>query len=143
MKHYSITISALVLCVLLGCGKGYVPMSGTVTFADNGEPVPVGTVIFESGPHHARGHLDEQGRYSLDFDSPGSGLPKGTYNVYVTGASVPDGSVQIAGSTGMSERTRFRNLLDPKYNSATTSGLTVVVDGSSRTFDFRVDRARN
>ena len=134
---------ALTLCVLLGCGKGYVPMSGTVTFSDNGSPLPRGTVVFVSGPHFARGHLDEQGHYTVSFDSPGSGLPKGTYEVYVTDALAVAGYVREANSTGISERPTYKNLIDTKFNSVSTSGLSLVVDGSSKTFDFKVDRSKH
>ena len=133
----------LLLCVVAGCGKGYVQMGGTVTFSDDGAPLTVGTVIFEQGAHHARGTIDEQGRYTLGFDRPGSGLPKGTYTVYVTDAMVEDGVIRSAGSTGISERPNYKNLINPKYNSGATSGLTFTVDGTAKTFDFSVGRAQN
>jgi len=132
----------LLLCGMIGCGKGYVPMGGTVTFSDDGTPVPKGTVIFEQGAHHARGTLDEQGRYTLGFDKPGSGLPKGTYNVYVTDAMVEDGVIETVSSTGTSTRPKYKNLVDTKYHSAATSGLTFAVDGTAKTFDFNVERAK-
>lgn len=132
----------ILVCTIVGCGKGYVPMGGTVTFSDDGTPLTKGTVCFEQGPHYARGTIDEQGRYTLGFDKPGSGLPKGTYNVYVTDVMVEDGVIESSSSMGTSTRPKYRNLVDPKYNSAVTSGLTVVVDGSSKTFDFTVGRAK-
>jgi len=142
MRCYSVIAFALLLCIAVGCGKGYVRMGGTVTFADDNTPLTTGTVIFDQGSHHARGTLDEQGRYMLGFGSPGSGLPKGTYNVYVIDAMVEDGTVLTGVPPATSERTRYRNLIDAKYNSAATSGLTVVVDGTTRTFDFSVERAK-
>ena len=146
MKNYSIAACALLLCVVVGCGKGYVQMGGTVTFSDDNAPLTVGTVIFEQGAHHARGPIDEQGRYVLGFDKPGSGLPKGTWTVHVVDAMVQDGTVSStssSSSSGTYERPTYKNLIDPKFNSAATSGLTFTVDGTEKKFDFSVERAKN
>jgi len=143
MKYYSAIMIAVLLGVIVGCGKGYVPMGGTVTFSDDGSPLTKGTVIFDTGVHHARGELNAQGQYTLSFDKPGSGLPKGTYGVYVTDALVPDGTVASPDSSGSYERPKYKNLIDPKFHSAATSELKFDVDGTKKTFDFKVDRAKN
>lgn len=122
--------------VLSGCGKGYVPMSGTVTFADDGSPLTTGTVCFETDKFFARGELDKNGRYTLGYDKTAGGLPKGTYQVCIVGAVTMIGDSRTQGSNAP----RFRSLIDTKYRTAGTSGLVVVVDGTEKTRDFSVDR---
>ncbi len=117
-------------------------MSGTVTFSDDGAPLTAGTVCFSSEAGYARGSLDSQGKYVLGFDKPGDGLPQGTYKVYVTDAMVQDGTVDTTNSTGASSRPKYKSLVAAKFTSASSSGLTFTADGTQKTFDFKVDRAK-
>ncbi|MGL4944460.1 MAG: hypothetical protein ACRC46_14865 [Thermoguttaceae bacterium] len=130
------------LVSVLGCGTGHVPMGGMVTFSDDGSPLTAGTVCFETDSFYGRGELDEKGKYTLGFDKPGNGIPKGSYRVYVSGAQVEDGVIETMGSTGKSTRPKYKSLVDKKFESGATSGLTFVADGKENKFDFKVDRAK-
>ena len=130
----------LVCCV--GCSSN-VPMSGTVTFSDDGSPVPAGTVCFVNDAVYARGQLDQNGRYTLGFKKQGDGVPRGVYGVCVTGAQKELGMSDEPGSVKGSKggHMMYEELVAPKFHSRTASGITCTVDGSTNTFDFKVDRA--
>lgn len=118
--------------VITGC-SGNIPMSGRVTYSDNGEPVPRGTVVFANATQQARGDLDENGRYVLGFVKENDGLPKGTYQVYIAGTTYYEGT----------EEDPYQKqfvLVAPKFTDPATSGLTIVVDGSTKKFDIVVER---
>lgn len=144
MKNQLLLFVLGLILVVSGCNKN-VPMSGTVTFSDDGSPVPVGTVCFETDSFYARGELDQNGHYVLGFAKAGEGLPAGEYSVCVTGAKVPDGVTEVQSAT--EEGTPgslavYKELVDAKFHSGKTSGLTCKVDSSTKTFDFQVDRAK-
>ena len=121
----------LLLAFALGC-SGNVRFGGNVTFSDDGSPLTIGTVCFESSSFLSRGELDQNGRYNLGSVSAKDGIPKGTYNVYITGAA--KGSMNESGAPVLTP------LIDPKYVAGHTSGLTVTIDGKSKSFDIQVDR---
>lgn len=137
---YLSVIVAAACCI--GCGAN-VPLSGTVTFSDDGSPVPAGTVCFENDAGYGRGTLDQNGRYTLGFGNTGNGIPRGVYGVYVTGAQKPLGMSDEPGSVPGSKggAMRYEELVAPKFHARSTSGITCTVDGSTNTFNFQVDRA--
>ena len=107
-------------------------MEGRVTFSDTGEPLEMGTVVFMKEGFQARGDIRTGGQYTMGSLSERDGLPRGTYQVFITGA------VQLEGTSF--EGLREVPLVERKFTSPDTSGLTVEVDGSTRRFDFEVDR---
>ena len=126
-------LPALCLAVcLLGCSK-LEPMSGTVTFED-GKPLTTGTVIFQTNGFQAKGTLDAQGKYKIGSDKPGNGLPSGKYEVGIAGAEV-----QVS-TKGGGESFESKPLIKEKYSDPSTSGITVTVDGKTKTFDFKVEK---
>ena len=133
-----------IFLLFVGCSKN-VPLSGTVTFGDDGSPLTVGTVNFLKDGKVARGEIQENGTYIVGFERERDGLPPGTYQVFITGAQESIEMPPIPGSNRYGVQMRrlsFRDLIDPKHTSAETSGLTVAVDRKTRTFDIQVDRAR-
>lgn len=142
MKAWWFPVVVAVACGV-GCSKN-VDLGGTVTFSDDGSPVPVGTVCFENKGGYARGQLDQNGRYTLGFEKEGNGLPPGVYGVYVTGARQPVGMKEepssVPGSKGGAMM--YEELVAPKFQARSTSGITCTVDAATRTFDFKVDRAK-
>ena len=138
---------------MIGCGPN-VKFGGKVTYSDDGSPLAVGMVCFESDSFLARGELNKDGYYDLGSQNLKDGIPKGVYRVYISGAedvediaAQGDGqadyatyvmsSASMAGTMGGKI---FSPLIDPKFTSGNTSGLTVNIDGTSKTFDFQVDR---
>lgn len=119
--------------MMAGCGKGYVPMGGRVTYSDTGEPLERGTVSFATDSTLSRGAISEDGRYKIGTFSTTDGLPKGEYRVYITGAA------RIEGPEGKQIEIP---LIDPKYENVESSEFLITVDGSQRQFDFSVDRIK-
>ena len=126
-------LSALLLA---GCGTGNIPISGTVTFSDDGSPLPTGTVIFDDGKSQAQGKIQPDGKYVMGFDKEANGVPPGTYAVTVIGAVEmlpnPEGRFPIP----------YAELIDVKHTDKATSGLTIDVNASQRIYDIQVDRAK-
>ena len=133
-KMKSKIIPALFIILLItGCGSGHVSMGGRVTYSDNGQPLEQGTVSFQTETFQARGEITADGRYTIGSLGSTDGLPPGTYQVFITGSE----DIEIDGD-GMAIRTTHR--IEPKFASPDTSDLTVTVDGSTRQFDFQVNR---
>jgi len=116
---------ALLFCVVLtGCGDGTVPSSGTIKFS-NGEPVPFGLVFFENPQFSYRGTIQD-GTYQIEGVKRGSGLPPGSYRVYVVGDN-PETEL---------------SLFDAKYTSPDTSGLVFEVEkGKDNVFEIIVEKS--
>ena len=125
-------ICLLILGIFTGCDK-MKPISGRVTFSDDGAPLTQGLVIFQTSSYQARGQLNEKGEYALSSLKVGDGIPKGEYSVFVEGTFI-DGP---KGKNGMPTNTV--NLVADKFNGV-ESGLKFTVGSGSNTFDFKVDR---
>ena len=125
MHRLFLPIAFLFCVVLTGCGDGTVQSSGTVTFS-NGDPVPSGIVFFENPQFSYRGIIRD-GVYEIEGVTSGSGLPPGTYTVYVTGSDP---------ATDLS-------LFEEKFTNPATSGLVFEVQkGQKNVFDITVERRR-
>ena len=140
----------ILLCGMTGCGSN-VKFGGRVTFSDDDSPLTTGMVCFESNSFLARGPLDPDGCYDLGSLTLNDGIPKGEYRVYISGADaveeatvthVPGQAEYVTSSSvrGAMAGQIFTPLIDPKFTRGKTSGLTVTIDGSSKKFDFQVDR---
>ena len=146
MNYRFFLLSLTVLLVVSGCGNK-VPLSGTVTFSDDGAPLVQGIVFFESATLTAQGVIQPNGTYTVGTDKLTDGIPRDTYRVYLVGTehirSEPVGANEVNPVTGeINQRTReIRTpIIDPKYANLETSGLTFTADGKTRTFDIQVDR---
>jgi hypothetical protein len=129
---------ALVLCLCIGCSNK-VGLKGTVTFSDDGEPLPLGEIGFSTPTFFARGTIQPDGSYVVGSEGVADGLPPGEYNVTIT-AFMEDKNPTM-GKNGMPVD-NSRHLIDEKYSSQTTSGLKATVDSSTKVLDFKVDRAK-
>ena len=121
-------------CLFSGCSGGGVGVSGKVTLND-GDPVPRGVVTLNSADGTFRGSIQSDGTYVIE------GVPSGTFGVSVTGAmdSMPteDGmTYDDEGNVVESESAEPNSLIDEKYASPDTSGLTLTVPGS---YDLKLD----
>jgi hypothetical protein len=125
----------LLFAVLLtGCGAGpeYVPVTGTVKFADG--TVPKGdapAITFQpvaTGPKvkGASGTIAEDGTFTLQTLNPGDGAQPGDYKVTVhVMRGYPNGKWVVAS----------------KYTNAATTPLDATVDASRENhFDFTVEK---
>ena len=125
MDKFFLSFAVLFCVVMTGCGDGIVQSSGTVKFS-TGEPVPFGIVFFETPQFSYNGTIKD-GTYQIEGVKPGSGLPPGTYTVYVLGTDP---------STDLS-------IFDDKYTNPATSGLVFEVKkGQKNVFDIVVEPRR-
>ena len=138
MKHF---ITIIILITLCGCSKN-VPLSGRITFEDNGEPLTMGTIAFVQGAHQARSEIDSDGRYKLGFEKDGDGLPPGEYQIYIQAVQV-ETAMDPANEDGISEEIilSVTPLIADRYKNPETSGLSFIADGKSKTFDIQVERS--
>ncbi|MDR1270884.1 MAG: hypothetical protein LBK82_15320 [Planctomycetaceae bacterium] len=132
MKNSLFFSLLLALLLLSGCSDK-VGLGGKVTFSDDGSPLGTGTVCFETDTYLARGTLKADGSYVVGSLSEKDGLPAGNYRIYVSGAEKEIGQDK----DGMSI---MEPLIDPKFSSGSTSGLSLDVTASTKSFDFKVDR---
>jgi hypothetical protein len=144
MRYLTFSILMLLLLFVVGCGN--VPLSGRVTFKDNGEPLTTGTICFVNGNQQAIGKIDANGYYKVSFGTK-SGIPKGTYKVCIQEAdkeeAIPTGKTVPNPATGKDEPEMFikhTTLIAAKYANSDTSGLEIIVDGKTKTFDVTIDR---
>ena len=124
------------LIFITGCSDK-VHIGGKVTFSDDNSPVTFGTVEFSTPSFRTEGQIKSDGTYVIGTDTLTDGISKGTYGITVrvdevTMIDQPDGS----------QTPSTRSLIDSKYHSVETSGLTFTVDGKTRKFDIPVDRAK-
>jgi hypothetical protein len=120
--------------VLAGCSKGisYVPVTGTVKFADGSVPQgEIATITFQpadAAPNAkgASGKIADDGSFSLHTLQPGDGALPGAYRVTVhVMQGYPNG----------------RSMVAEKFTRPDTTPLTatVEVDGENH-FDFPVEK---
>ena len=148
----------LFLILLTGCGSN-IKFGGRVTFSDDDSPLSGGTVCFQAGDFFARGEIDENGNYKLGTVTVSDGIPKGTYQVFLSstekiesveiaaispekglaGGQVSTGRNPVDGSVTMGGR-KITPQVALKYASPTTSGIQVIVDGKTKRYDFQVER---
>ena len=134
MSKCIIVPSLLLLALIVGCGSKNQPLTGTVTFSDDGSPLKTGVVVMQSNNQEARGTIEADGSFVMGFASEKDGIPKGeTYKVTIVNA------MEVTGKDGSGMPIKT-SLIDPKYNSPDTSGLTFTSDGKNKTMDLKVDR---
>ncbi|MDR2644300.1 MAG: hypothetical protein LBC74_16080 [Planctomycetaceae bacterium] len=134
-KIFQLSILFSMFCVFAGCSRNF-PISGNVTFYDDGSPLPAGMVIFDDGVKQARSEIKPNGSFVMGFNKKSNGVPAGTYNVAISGA------VKLLPNPDNIYPPPSENLIDEKYSNTATSGLSIVVDGSKKTFDIKVDRPK-
>ena len=132
VKNSFFLFQLLLVLALVGCGNN-ASLKGKVLFSDDKSPVPTGTVCFEKDNFLARGILKPDGTYVVSSLKQGDGLPPGTYRVYISDADKPIG--EDSGGT-----TIYESLIDEKFANVNTSGITIDVTPSTKSFEFEVDR---
>jgi len=147
MKYHFLPL-LIVLLIAAGCNK--VPLRGTVTFSDNDEPVPRGVVYFYTPKLAAQGAIQPDGTYVVGTDKKSDGLPRGTYQVYISGADDisyvqerPLGQIDPVTGNNIDDRYRTevrKSLIHKKYTDFDTTPLTFTADGKQKKFDIKVER---
>lgn len=130
-----LALAALALTPL-SCGRDGPEMasvSGTVTY--QGKPVPMGTITFVSPDplrRNAIGHIDANGRYRLQTETPGDGAQLGDYDVtvYSHDEKILDYKPKVPVPPKI--------LTPAKYENPKTSGLKKTVKSGSNTFNIEL-----
>ncbi len=119
----------------LGCGSSGPEMAsvhGKVTY--NGQPVPKGTVSFQStapeGGRNATGMINPDGTYTLQTENPGDGAQLGEYRVAISARD--DAILDYIPKKPVPPK----RLVPEKYENPDTSGLTATVKSGSNEVDF-------
>ena len=123
--------------IVAGCSQN-VKVTGKVTFED-GTPLTMGRVCFQTETMFADGPLKEDGTYTLGSLGENTGLPKGTYQVFISGATTPP---QLGAGMGMNpgggpgastigSYTPGTPLINKKFTDRMTSELTCEVSGKT------------
>jgi hypothetical protein len=113
---------------LFGCNGKNAGLSGKVVFSDDGSPVTFGTVCFATPTFQAKGEIQKNGTFTMGSFGASDGLPPGTYQVGILGVTEDLGGELIY------------SILDPKWNSPSTSNLTITVERTTRNLEIKVDR---
>lgn len=128
---YCAAIAFALLACAGGCGTALHPVHGKVTLPD-GKPVPGGMVVFEGQAGgktiSARGEIAADGSYTMSTNSPGDGVPAGTYKVCVAppGLANPDA--------------RTAPPFAEKFSSFDASGLSFEVKPGKNEFPITVTK---
>lgn len=120
----------IILVVAGGCGgSGTLPVTGSVRLAD-GSPVANATVVFESATRSVSpsGTTDADGHFSLTAFRRHDGAPAGEYRIAVHPPLAADSSERQPAAP-----------FDPRYASASTSGLAFTVARGSTTCELVLD----
>lgn len=121
----SIAILLVVIAIACcGCSGRMQPVQGVITYSDGApaKELAGGTIEFDSLEESlsARGAIEADGSFQLTTLQENDGVPVGKYRVLIA----------MPGPTG-DEKVRI--LLDPKYSSYDTSGLSVdIVSGANK-----------
>ncbi|MDR2439849.1 MAG: hypothetical protein LBE12_10830 [Planctomycetaceae bacterium] len=128
LTFFSFRFFLLLPLLFLGCNNGHVGLSGKVVFSEDGSPLTFGTVCFSTPTFQAKGEIKNTGSFTMGSLGAADGLPPGTYTVYILGATEDLGGDNIY------------SILDPKWNSPSTSDFTVTVEKTTRNLEIKVDR---
>jgi len=126
------------LLVITGC-SGKVNVTGTAKFPD-GTPLAKGNVFFRNADKTQmyQGTLQSDGSFALGEIEDGDGIPPGTYAAWIAGANTSDYQRNAAGDPA--GRIIETVLIDKKYESPDTSGLSFTVGGGRNVIEITVDK---
>jgi hypothetical protein len=118
-----------IACSLTGCDSGPTTHSvkGKVVVKGSTETPAGGTVLFQSVENpeiQASGYIEEDGTFELYSNQGKAGLPAGEYRVLVQ-------SPELEASQ--------RRIVDNKYRSYETSGLTRTIDPGENDFTIELE----
>ena len=131
MNQKSVAILFIFTMLVTGCGQSgpeRFQVSGTVSY--NGEPLPLGTVMFipKEGPVSGPTRIDADGKYKLEAVA-------GPAAVAVTAMpSRPGGrpDPMVEGGIDYTGVPMVQSLIPKKYNRHHSSGINVMVEANER-----------
>lgn len=125
----SLAVFAVALTAF-GCGEN-VHVVGKVAFPD-GTPLTSGDVLFTDGFHLGKSELNENGEYSLHSFRRNDGIPKGVYNVYITGAIAFEVSDLDRDKNEAYRLNKVKLLIDMQHTNPDMSGWEFDVQKDTR-----------
>ncbi len=156
MQRFRLLLSCVVLAILVGCSSGKpktYQVTGAVTM--KGQPVEGATVVFvppEGATYQAAtGITDASGNFKLSTFTGEDGAQEGEYRIKVSKFNVkkPTKEEQERYISIEEERKMqfgddkpavpARNLLPPKYNDESTSGLAYTVKKGTNKVELQLD----
>jgi hypothetical protein len=130
------------LVLLAGCDTGpkVVPVTGTLT--RNGQPVPNLTVHFV--PAEGRpswGVADENGKFTLEYDTTRKGAVTGTHTVWVIWRpSTPqEEMIELGQAKGKSGKPKDMKAIEEKYGKQEKSPLKVEITKAEENLEIKLD----
>jgi hypothetical protein len=138
-KYLLFLLSCLTgLIFLAGCNEN-ISVSGKVVFPD-GKPLQTGTVCFQNEIVVATGELQNDGSFQLGLEKKGSGLPSGSYQVYISGAQNIEKTPPPKNNPEGWGDPIVTPLIHQKFMSPQTSGLSCeVVKGMKLPYTITVE----
>jgi hypothetical protein len=128
--------TSIVIFAAGGCSSRTYPVQGKVVWSD-GTPaaeLAQGQIVFESNAlkTSARGEIKPDGSFVLSTYSNDDGVPPGEYQIIVL-----EHRIAAEGKAAPPPH------LDPKYTSASTSGITATVVAGNNPITITLERLKN
>ncbi|MDR1959621.1 MAG: hypothetical protein LBQ54_11375 [Planctomycetaceae bacterium] len=131
MKKFFLIASMILFSGFIGCGNGNTKITGKVTFED-GSPLTAGMVVFDNGVITSRAPIQPDGTFTVGTAREKDGIPPGDYRVCLAGA------VEMLDNPQGIFPPPSRPLIDRKWTTPETSGLSFTVEKSSQTYNIVV-----
>ena len=126
-----LTFACLVVaCAFFTACSKNVHVTGRVTFPD-GTPLTIGSIYFTDDFILGRSDIDKNGEYSLHTFRKNDGIPKGIYNVYITGAFNLVGGTENKTEFGDFSFKDIEMVIDMQHTTPDTSGWVFDVQKNS------------
>lgn len=141
MKRICFFSVLLLTLLVVGCNNN-VPLKGKVYFNDDHSPLTAGIVIFDNGTQSGRANIESDGSFIVGFEENQNGIPAGTWRLAIGGAvnRLPCPENEDNDTKNDIYPWPSEQLIDLKYESVDTSGLSITVDKNTKTFEIGVDR---
>ncbi|MGL4942722.1 MAG: hypothetical protein ACRC46_05985 [Thermoguttaceae bacterium] len=133
-KWCSFVMLFAVLSFAAGCGAK-TPLQGKVVFSDDQSPLTVGTVLFTSSTFLARGEIKPDGTFVVESAAEGDGIPPGTYQVVISGATKDAG-------TDASGMPKSESLINPDVLNGSPTPLNIEITSATKKLELTVEKPK-
>ncbi len=125
-------------CLVVGSGcSSKIKAHGAVKFSD-GTPLTKGTVFFSDGLRMFQGEIRANGTFAIGEIRDGDGIPPGNYKVWVV-ANTHD-YIRDPETEQITNRMTHEIVIDPKYESRETSGLSYDIKPGQSSLEIVVEK---